>query len=169
MKLFDMKKLATLTLALFVVAGAAYGQDRTASDQTTATLEVLAGLGLSVPSGSTLDLGAVLPGATASVEAESSGAVQFNATGEEEEDITVTYSNTTLTGPGAALTFVPSVISGESTDQATASEASSGTSNLTLTSGTHYFWVGGSVNVPSGQTQGNYSGTFTLNIEYTNL
>lgn len=99
---------------------------------------------------------------------------KFTASGQQNTDITVTYdSDVILTGPGANLTFTPDVDGATSDNGATAGSGatgvSSGNSVTTNGSGDYFFWIGGEIFVPGGQQQGDYAGTFNLNVEYTSL
>jgi len=106
------------------------------------------------------------------LSASASGAPEFTAGGVRNGTSTVTFSNTTLTGPGGAtLTFYPSVIGSGTNSQSGATSITSG-SHLNTGSGSnhnYYFWLGGSLGstqIPTTQSPGSYSGTFVLSVTY---
>ena len=99
---------------------------------------------------------------------------KFTASGQHGTDITVTYDGSvTLTGPGASLTFTPDLVGSTSDNGATAGSGAtgvpSGESVTTNGAGDYFFWIGGEIPVANGQQQGDYSGTFNLQVQYPGL
>lgn len=177
MKLIDMKKLAPLTLALFVFAGTAYGQDETASASTEASVNVVAGLSLS--NDTPVNFGTVSQGAgTVTLEPTdgstnngtgTTSAGDFDLTGAAGETVQVTYDTSVpLTGSGTDIVFTPEVFGADDDNQGGSSDVQNNGS-VTLGGGDYFFWVGGNIDVPNGQATGSYNGTFTMNVEYTSL
>jgi hypothetical protein len=98
---------------------------------------------------------------------------QFTATGSANVAIVVSFDATVpicVQGGGcavASMTFTPNVASSPTNDQASATaNLVSGTDVQLSASGTHYFWLGGLLQVNAGQRPGQYSGTFTLSTAY---
>ncbi|HQT90840.1 MAG TPA: DUF4402 domain-containing protein [Candidatus Kryptobacter bacterium] len=131
--------------------------------------------GLSITSTGVLNFGLIVAGTTPPAQTAQSGtAPLITAAGNSGRRITVTYSATTFLndGFGHTLTFTPSVYgSNIAGDQAGATVVASG-SNVYLSgsgrvTGYYYFWLGGALSpVPTVQPAGNYSGTFTLTVNY---
>jgi len=97
----------------------------------------------------------------------------YTATANGGSILTVSWSTPlSLTGPGTALSYTPSLVGSQSSgSQSTASSVTNGgtvtISGSSGSAGNYYFWVGGSLAaIPSGQTPGSYSGTFTLTVHY---
>ncbi len=131
--------------------------------------------GLTLMSTGTLDFGLIVAGTTPpSLSPQSGSAPEITAAGSGGKHITVTYSATTSLDDshGNTLTFTPSVSGTDiPTNQAGATAISSGQrvrlSGNRQSTGYYYFWLGGSLDpVPPNQAPGNYSGTFTLTVNY---
>jgi Domain of unknown function (DUF4402) len=158
-------------ITLFATTGVSFAQT-SANTNVTINATVIQGLTLSV-SGGPLNFGTIVAGTTpASISAQSSS-VLFTASGNGGSTVTVTYSNVTLSGPsGATLNFTSSVYgSSSSSGQSSSSNVpSSSTINLSGTTGSagyYYLWLGGNLgSIPSNQTPGAYSGTFTMTVNY---
>ena len=167
-----MKKLILVAAMVLGFAAMSFAQS-SASANVTVSAAVIKGLTLSV-SPATLGFGTVVAGTTpTALSAQTNGsAPMFTLTGDGGHAVTVTYTTASLTGPGPALTFTPSVYGDQSSaNQATSTNVTSG-STVTLTgtspaAGNYYFWLGGDLGAISPtQTAGSYSGTFTFNVAY---
>lgn len=166
--------LKGLLLIAMIVLGAtplSYAQN-SASTNVTINATVIQGLTLAV-SGGPLNFGTIVAGTTAAAISAQSSTVLFTVTGNGGGSVTVTYSGVTLNGPGGAtLAFTPSVSgSASSGGQGSSTSVSSG-SSITLSgstgsAGNYYLWLGGSLgSIPSNQTPGSYTGTFTMSVNY---
>lgn len=169
-----MSLAAKLVLALVVVlmANAKSFAQNTANNNVTISATVIQGLTLAV-SGGPLNFGTVVAGTAPSAISAQSSSVLFTVTGNGGSSVTVTYSGVTLNGPGGStLIFTPSVYgSSSSSGQASSTNVPSG-ANVTLngsnfSAGNYYLWLGGNLGaIPSGQTPGAYTGTFTMTVNY---
>ena len=96
--------------------------------------------------------------------------VNFRIRGVSGVPVTVTYTPPgPLAGPfDDSVTFTPDVIGGESSEVATANDTGSGLGGpvTTSASGEYYLWLGGTIDVGNIRP-GNYSGTFTVTVDYT--
>jgi len=103
---------------------------------------------------------------SASVTVGSSAGANFKVSGEAAKNVTVTYSNATLTNGTDNLTFVPDV------DETGSNASYSGASNITsgntasLNAGDLYLWIGGDITIPSNVSAGTYTGTFNFTVAY---
>lgn len=182
-----LRRITLLVVVLLVAsAGDAAAQTRTATGEARINVMV----SLTLAKHSAIDFGAVFNNGQQTVVLSpgdglitggnspqgGSSVGKFVATGQQNTSITVTFDNSvTLTGPTESgnLTFTPDV-KGASTDNggtagSGAAGVASGNTVTTNGSGYYYFWVGGEVPIPGGQQQGEYSGTFTINVEYQSL
>jgi hypothetical protein len=87
-----------------------------------------------------------------------------------DASVTVSYDPTvtlTITGGGTAtMVMTPQVVGDAlSTNQSGALAVASG-SQVTLSSGLYFLWVGGTIPQLNNQTTGSYEGTFNINVEY---
>jgi hypothetical protein len=173
----NMKKLMLIAAILLISFKMSFAQN-SASQNVPLAATVIQGLSTTV-SGEA-NFGTIVAGTTPNSLNAQSGTVGTNpgnialvtVTGNGGQQITITFSATTLTGPGTALTFTPSVYGANSAAaQATSAQVSTnGTANLSGTTGSagnYYFWVGGSLSaLPQAQTPGSYSGTWTMSVTY---
>ncbi len=166
-----MKKLMLTALAIFAFGGVSFAQT---SADVTVSAKVIQALQLNATSAS-LDLGTVIAGTTpAAYTASTSGVPEITATANGATDLTVSYpASVSLSDGGSGhITFNLQVYSSSSNDPAGANtiadHATQKTSGSDLSSGNAYFWLGGSFagQIPSNQTPGNYSGTFTFTVSY---
>ncbi len=104
--------------------------------------------------------GAGLNGTTTSIG-------KFVLTGEGGASINVAWEKEDLEGPTGSdnIVFSPVVSFGELDGDNGGDEIGEGAQNI-HTSGTNYFWVGGSIAVDAEQAAGSYAGSFTLIVEY---
>lgn len=162
---------------LFVTVEMSYAQS---SASTNVPLNATVIQGLSTTISGQENFGTIVAGTTPSALNAQTATVGSNpgnialvtVTGNGGKQITVTFSTTTLTGPGTAITFTPSVYGSTSSSNQSSSSAvlNNGTVNLsgsTGSPGNFYFWIGGGLSaLPQAQTPGNYSGTWTLSVTY---
>jgi len=168
-----MKRIYLALMVVLAFSSLTFAQNNAATG-VTVNATVIQGLTLTVAN--TLGFGTIVAGTTpAAISANTgSGIPLYTATGNGGKVLTsVTYPATvSLTGPGTALTFTPSLVGASlSTSQATATAVTSGSSvtlsGTTGSPGYYYFWLGGSLAaLPAGQTPGAYTGTFTLTVSY---
>jgi Domain of unknown function (DUF4402) len=166
-----MKKLM-LTIAMVLgTFGMSFAQNN-ANQNVTINAAVIQALTLSVNT-ATLNLGTMVAGTTPTAVDPTTSPIQFTLTGNGGSVIHVSYAAVTLSGPSAStMTFTPNVTGDpSSSNQASATAVASGStvtlSGANYSSQNYYFWLGGGVgSLPSNQTPGAYSGTFTLNVTY---
>ena len=167
-----MKRAMLVAAMILGIAGMSFAQN-SANTNVTVSTTVIQGITLTVSG--TLNFGTVVAGTTpAALSANTNGSAPlFTATANGATSLTVTYGATvSLTGPGTALTFTPSVVgANSSSNQSSATSVASGstvtTSGSTGSAGHYYFWLGGSLAaIPAAQAPGSYSGSFTLTVNY---
>lgn len=158
-------------MMLLGIAGLASAQSST-SQGVAINGTVIQAIQLTVNT-ATLSLGNMVAGTTPTPISAASSPIMFTLTGNGSSVVNVTFSSVLLSGPSSStITFTPAVVADSvSANQATAASISTG-STITLSGGNYssanyYFWLGGSVGLlPSAQTPGAYSGTFTLQVAY---
>jgi len=172
-----MKKLMFAAALVLAIGEMSFAQSN-ASQNVPLAATVVQGLSTSI-SGQE-NFGTIVAGTTpnslnartATVGSSSGNIALITVTGNGGQQITSTFSTTTLTGPGTAITYTPSVYGANSSSaQGTSTQVlNNGTVNLsgsTGSAGNYYFWIGGSLSaLPVGQTPGSYSGTWTLSVTY---
>lgn len=166
-----MKRLMLAAAIVIATAGMSFAQS---SANTNVTVNAAVIQGLTISATGTLDFGNIVAGTTpAALDAQTNGsAPMITVTGNGATPISVTFSTASLSGPGTALTFTPSVYGdASSSNQATSSQVlNSGSVTLSGTSGSagnYYFWLGGSLSaIPAAQTPGSYSGSWTITVNY---
>ncbi len=166
-----MKKLMLAAAIVAATAGMSFAQSNA---NTNVTVEAAVIQGLTISATGNLNFGTIVAGTTpAALDAQTnSSAPLISVTGNGGSQITVTFGTASLTGPGSAITFTPSVYGANSSaNQSSSSEVlNNGTVNLSGTSGSpgnFYFWLGGSLSaIPQAQTPGNYSGNWTITVNY---
>jgi FtsH-binding integral membrane protein len=171
----EMKKLLAVAVLALVAAGSAKAQ--TANINATATVQTA----LTVTAGNALAFGAVFPGAPArTIDAKTSGASagSFTMLGAAGAEVSLSFVlPATLDGQGGAAgyTLVPTFGATDAAFNTTNAQGTAGSFDpkvatlhtLAAGTGNGYVWIGGSVTAPTGQTQGTYQGTITLNAAYT--
>lgn len=168
--LFIVKQAAAgITAALLILAAgnvtASYGQDA----DVNIDAEVLQSL--SITTDQNVDFGDILPGGTHTIDPETDETErgELSITGEAEEAILITFSETvTLEHDTEAdeLTFTPDLIGNDSDDTGGASEITSEEPETLSSGGDFYLWLGGDLEVPSNASSGSYSGEATISVEY---
>ena len=169
-------KTALLFLTAFSIA---YAQDN-GEATTTIHVSLINALSITSQDNSTLDYGAIsLSGNQLSQIIGPESGASFLVLGHPDKDIFLSFSETTLDntiwskenkGKQGTLTFVPSVV--HTKDNAIFSNptgvSSGGTYKLTKNSsvGKLYLWVGGKIDIKKNQPEGDYTGTFTINVTY---
>lgn len=160
-----MKKITFILFAL--LSGTAFGQ-ATATESATGTAEIVKPIGITNTGSSILDFGKVIvpTGASGSVQITAAAApvrnltgldvigttfssAEFAITASANNNYKITIPETELSGPGDPMPLVP-------------------ISNLPLVSnkGDQILYVGGTLTVNDGQTEGTYSGIITVTVEY---
>lgn len=174
----SLTKVSFVVVLVLFVSSSLFAQ-ASANANATVSVTCLKGLSISLSAGD-LDFGTVqLNGSpqTPSIDPEN-GAV-FEVLGHPNRDVTVTFSNVTLTNnawasglsaPTDDIVFTPSVEeTGSSSIYSGANAVTSGNNvtcpNVTGT-GTLYLWTGGSLAIDAAQEAGDYTGTFTMNVAY---
>lgn len=159
-----MKKILAFAAAAAVVAGGAYAADvdSSAGAKIIAPLQVSNAtalyFGTVAPSLTAADTVVVSPagaktcGAELTCLTDDHTAAAFNVTGEADKSYTITLPNSISISNGTETMDV---------DNFTGSKASG-----TLTSGADSFTVGGTLDVAANQAAGEYTGTFTVTVEY---
>ncbi len=164
-----MKKMILLVLSLTLMVSFGLAQDE--------NLDVTANVGvtaLSFTANTDIAIGAITKGTTATVD-PLSGAAHTNAPdavagniailGEEGATVSVTFDATATLGNGTqTMTFTADVIGHETTQPASATSLTSGSSTVDLSgtagnggTGTYNFWIGGDMPVGASQSAGSYS------------
>jgi hypothetical protein len=161
-----MRRIALVALAAAATLALPAGLHAQNSAAMNVSVDVIAGLTVT-NTGGDLDFSTRAPGTMATIAAASG--ITFTASGQASQNVTLTYTSALLNGPGAALTFTPSVIGGATNAAGSASEQLSGSVFGLSGAGDYYFWVGGSIVIPMGQAAGTYEGEWTLSLAYTGL
>ena len=182
MNLFDMKKLSILTLALFVFAGTAYGQD--AQNSVGASVRVVSSLSLT--SDQDIDFGTVQQGAGTIILGQDGNVTgggsangnfgdaqvgKLSATGAAGEGLSVSHSISDFSDSGLSLS---SVTLYGSTDESSGFEeldgsgvALSGSDNINT--GNYYFRVGATLDVGNASPGVHEDASVTVTLNYTDL
>lgn len=162
-------RIAVAVMALVAVPALASAQG-SASANMTVSATIIKALTLTKVSAGNLDFGTVAAGTSPSIAANGTSAIKFQANGQANTSITVTFAAATLTRGGGTetVTFTPSVTSFDSDVQASGVGVATGnTASLNATTGDRFFWVGGNLGaIPAGQVAGTYTGTWTLSVAY---
>jgi hypothetical protein len=95
-------------------------------------------------------------------------AAAFHVTGDSSQTFAISYPSapTTLAGPSSstmAFTYCSEVTATNAASSATCPTAAT---TGTLSSGSAYIFVGGTVTATTGQTTGTYTGTLTVSVDY---
>lgn len=160
---------AGITAALLILAAgnvtASYGQDA----DVNIDAEVLQSL--SITTDQNVDFGEILPGGTHTIDPETDETErgELSITGEAEEAIQITFSETETLGHDTEadeLTFTSNLIGHESDAPGSATEIVSGEAETLSSGGDFYLWLGGDLEVPSDASSGSYSGEATISVEY---
>ncbi len=166
-----MKELLLTTAIVLGAVGMSFAQN---TANTSVNLDATVIQGISISATGSLSFGTIIAGTTpAALSAQTNASAPvFTVAGDGGKQFNVSFANATLTGPGAAITFTPSVYgSSASANQATSTSiVTGGMANLsgsTGSTGNYYFWLGGSLSaLPVNQTPGSYTGTWTLTVNY---
>jgi len=170
-----MKKLLSITLTTLLVlfASQAFGQS---SDDTNlnASAEIIA-TGLDIEELRSLDFGILTADESETIAFNSDDAGALDITGESETDIYINApSDITLTGPSGSddLTITDLTFGTNTSD--IASGATSYTLNEAVSTsdddpGKLFFYIGGELEIPSGQDSGDYTGTANIEVSYNSF
>lgn len=164
-----MKKALTLFATILLFSFTTFAQS-TAS--ATADVKASIAKGLTITNiGGSLDYGEIIANTSGqTVTIDPDAGAEFEVTGHPGKSVDVTFSDVTLTGTGADMTFTPYVQETQgSPTYSGANDVTSGNSvGLFTNAGTGYLylWVGGDLAVGADQVDGSYSGTFTITVAY---
>ena len=166
-----------LLLIIFGVTNVLFAQSSAnASANVTASLAK----GLSITNNGDLAFGEIILTGSAQTPTILPGAgVRFDVIGHPAKNVTITFAGINLTnnawvllngGTNATLAFTPTVHqTGNSITYSSGTVVTSGdVTPLVNTSGDGllYLWLGGSLAVGATQPQGDYTGSFTMNVAY---
>ena len=167
--------LAALLGLLLVVLPSSLMAQTSSSSNVTLTATVVQPVSITSSAGSDgagdIDFGLVLAHSNNSINPNTSASAGLYTVGAAAGmAMTVTFTSPALSlsdGAGNTLTFTPQIVGDKlSTSQSTASTVNSGAQIVMSGTGSYYMWLGGSVNVPTGQAGGTYTGTFNLTVSY---
>jgi hypothetical protein len=156
---------ALATMVTMAIPFAAFAQN-SASENAQVSARVISSL--SIAKNQDLDFGKVAQGVgNVNIPAENPKAVKFTISGEANENVKVTFTSpSNLLSGSNTLPFTSSVKADAVGTGSSASAITSG-GNLSLNSdGKAFVYLGGSINVAAAQPRGNYSGTFSIQVEY---
>jgi len=166
----------TLTIPILIALLLPLGLFAQVTDQASASVDAVVqqALDIELEAGTSVDFGIVSIGQVPVLDPKEAShqnvagtvdVAEFNITGSQGTNFTLTYSNATLTDGTNNLTFTPDVEGHEST-QGNATDWASGGPARTLGSGSpnYKLWVGGSLSSPT--VAATYTGTFTITVDY---
>lgn len=155
--------LSVAVAATLGIPAAASAQSSASADATVSATVVAA---LTLTNNSGLDFGTVGLNTLATVAFTDAAAAHWDADGEADTPITVTFpASINLTNGIDNMTFNASMGS-DAASQAAAVALNSGDSVNLDGSGHHEFWLGGSIDTSGGIGTGTYMGLFPLTVEY---
>jgi hypothetical protein len=175
-----MKSLTKLgVLIVFLGLSSIMFAQSSANASATVTANLIKGLSISNFTGDLTFGEVILTGSAQTPSIASGSGVRFDVSGHPNRNVTVTFSGINLNndawvllngGTNGTIAFTPSVEhTGNSATYTTGIVVTSGsTAQLVNTTGTGllYLWLGGSLAVGATQPQGDYTGTFTMNVAY---
>ena len=159
-----MRKVLGAAALLLLLAGSQLEAQTSASG--TANVNVTVTSGLSVSNTAAIDFGTMTSGTNKTLAFDAATTGKFTVSGAASASTQVTFSVTTQPTIGATtLTFVPAVYT--NTSNAAANNAVTSGATLALhTDGFRYFFVGGTLTVPTGVSGTATAGVFTLSVQY---
>jgi hypothetical protein len=180
MKTTLRKTIVLTVLSLAFLSTSSFAQLSASAD---VLISLIKGLSIQNQGGSNIDFGEVIVTSSAQTpQVTPSNGAHFLVTGHPGKNVTISFSNVTLSnsawvstynaGSSSTMTFVPSMeeTGKEGTySSGTPSSVSSGNSvALVNDHGIGYLnlWVGGSITVAADQDQGDYVGDFTVTVAY---
>jgi len=163
-----MKKLFFIAVLLVFAASISFAQGQA---QATATVYATVIGSLSITASNAAINFHEIPQNTSKTVSPINGgsdAAAFVVRGHPNHNITVSYDNSvSLTGPGNALTMNSSVSGNTANDQQNSTLLTSNPQTVQIGSDAKYYlWAGGTINVPSDQATGDYTGTFHITVAY---
>ncbi len=166
-----MKNLLTVLFALVLTGTTALAGNNQSGDEASGSADITTTViqSLSVENNQDLEFGRVAQGVVETIEVTDASAVKFTIQGEKNEGVVVTFScPTSLTRAGGSQTFPfkGSIMQNSNANPTSATKLSSGSSLNLNGSGKLYVYLGGEINVAKDQQRGNYSGEFTIDVEY---
>jgi len=159
------KILTTLVLLCTIAATESFAQPST----TTANVTIKINGAMTLTKLRDMDMGFVMQGVMSiSVDPITGGAqtAYFTFDAGPNASATVSFSSTNLTSGADNMPFTCSLAGGNSPNQNNASIVSSGDAVTTSSTGTYYFWAGGTADLSPTQPLGTYSGDFILSVAY---
>jgi len=163
-----MKKLFFIAMLVVFAASISFAQG-SANATATVYATVIGSLSITA-SNAAIQFHEIPQGTSKTVSPKNGGpdAAAFVVTGHPNHDITVSYDNSvTLTGPGNDLTMTSSVSGNTANDQQNSTIFGSNPQTVQMGSDAKYYlWAGGTINVPSNQATGDYTGTFHIAVAY---
>jgi hypothetical protein len=183
-----MKKIFKSVLTLGLVAGLGFAANAQKTSTAPASATILTNLTITLESGTSIAFGSISATTPAAVVLDAKGltnantgsitdVAQFNLTGADTEEVTVTYDATVdlvsgdavdplVPTPAEIIVMTPEVVGAAlSANQGTATAVAS-LSQVTLAGGIYFLWVGGSLPALTAKPTGTYSGTFNIDVEY---
>jgi spore coat protein U-like protein len=169
-----MKKiLLQIFPAIFLLVNLSVcGQSRSTSN-VPISISVVKGINLTTIKGD-LDFGEIVTNTVASkLVKEPSEGMLIEVNGNPGRNVFVHYTNTSLTVEDSesanSLNFKPNIVASEDQNY-TSPQKLEPSSSVTLNNkdgyGSHYFYLGGEIEVDQNSQHGNYQGTLTLTVSY---
>ncbi|MDA3859704.1 MAG: DUF4402 domain-containing protein [Melioribacteraceae bacterium] len=167
-----MQKIKYIFFFLFNVSSILFSQTVSSSQNATASAYLVVPISITATSGD-LDFGSVLlTGTSTKITIAPSEGKLFVVSGHPNKDVTINFENVPMDNAGWAattsgvvdnLTFVPKV---QLEDGSSIKNGKSKPLVLDGSVGKLNIWVGGSIKIGANQEVGDYTGLFTLNVNY---
>ncbi|MBN1299842.1 MAG: DUF4402 domain-containing protein [Melioribacteraceae bacterium] len=174
-----LPRTAILIVLTIMLSSSIFAQS-SANANVTVSAQLSRGLSLSHVSGD-IDFSEIVltSGTSSSATIEEEFGAKLQVIGHPNKSVAVSFSSVTLTnndwvgvngGTNDDLIFTPSVEETGASSTYSGAGAVSNNDSFTLTNvsgdGALYLWVGGSIAIASDQAHGDYTGTFTMTVEY---
>ena len=162
-----MKRILVLIAAMMLIEAPTF-----AKKNASATADVKARViqGLSITKNQDLDFGDIAQGSYYNIDVSDAKAVKMTVSGEALENITITYDvPAVLTNDGSpsnTVAFNAYVKYNTVDNPVNATSFNTGSVEQLNSTGYIYVYFGGNLTPGETQQTGNYSGEFTLNVEY---
>ncbi len=156
--------IAIVALATLLLSSNIFAQ-RSNSASANVTISIYKGLSIT-NNATSIAFPYTLQGENASLDPKAGEGAKFTIGGSAGRSVTLTYSSSInlTSSDGADLPFTTDLV-GNSSDNAATATVPVGDVVTLNSSGDYYIYVGGSVS-PDGTHEGDYSGSFTLDIAY---
>ena len=172
--------IALTALAVTLLSTSAFAQVSASAD---VLISLIKGLSIQNQGGSNISFGDVIVTSSEQTpQVTPANGAHFLVTGHPGKDVTITFSNVTLSNSAwvstynasssSTITFSPAMEqTGKEGTYASGTPSSVSTGNsVALVNdngvGKLNLWVGGSITVPANQAQGDYTGSFTVTVAY---